>query len=115
MSTDLLDDVVPALTQADFDRAYQLDAGIKKLAKELEDLKSRIKAEAKLGTKVHGNVIVKVSERRDKDIEAMTAAFPFEGYAYLYKIVLDGAKVPKEDLILKDPIKVVSITFADGS
>lgn len=118
MSTNIEDDLIEAtatkLTQADFDRAYKLDAGIKKLAVELEELKNRIKAEAKLGTKVHGNVVVKVTERNDKDVDALTVKFPFDGYADFYKQVLDPKKVPAGDLIFKEAVKVVSITFADA-
>lgn len=119
---DLLDEIatpeIPPLTQADYDRAAKLNAGIAKFQAELDELKARIKAEAvKPGTKVHGNVVVKVTERRDKDIEAIEASLPYSTNPEFYKHVLDAAKVAKElpsAIVLKPAIKVVSITFADA-
>lgn len=116
--TDLLDETIapefPPLTQEDYDRAAKLNAGIAKLQAEFDALKARIKAEATTpGTKVHGNVVVEVTERRDKDIEAIEASLPYSTNPEFYKHVLDIPKVPKDALILKEPIKVVSITFAD--
>lgn len=118
-ANDLLEDTdlnaAPPLTQEDYDRAAKLNAGIAKLEAELDDLKARIKAEAKLGTAVHGTVVVKVSERNDKDVAAMTEAYPAKDWPGYYKPVLDPKLVEKidpADLIFKPTIKVVSITFA---
>lgn len=109
---------VPKLTQADYDRAHKLDAGIKKLTEELAILKARIVAEAPEGksTKVYGKVVVKVGTRQDKDVPAMEEKYSIDEFPTFYKSVFDAAKVEKLDkskLIYKPIIGTVSISFAD--
>lgn len=118
LEQDLADVVAPKLTQEDYDRAYKLDAGIKKLAIELAALKERIIAEAPAGksTKVYGKVVVKTGTRDDKDVDAMTEKYPFSEHPAYYKTVLDPTKVAKLDptkLLFKPTISTISITFAD--
>lgn len=118
LEADLTEAVAPKLTQEDYDRAYKLDAGIKKLAIELEALKERIKAEAPAGksTQVHGKVVVKTGTRDDKDIDKMTEVFPEALFPQYYTAKLDAAKVAKDEdgihLIFKPTISTISITFA---
>ena len=104
--TDILDDTKvdeSKLTQADYDRAYKLDAGIKKLAVELEALKDRIKTEhAKKGTFVHGKVIVVVGNQDRKDLPATAKNFPIETYPDHWitpEPVLNVAVLEKADFV----------------
>ncbi len=116
MSTDILDEtIVSPLTQADYDRMFKLDSGIKKLAVELEELKARAKAEhTKQGTFVHGKVIVKIGEQKRKDVDETQKSFPFEKFPQFYKTdpVFDINAKGLEDFVVIKPVPTISISFA---
>lgn len=119
MSTndDLLGDIPEQqpLTQADYDRAAKLDAGIKALSEELNDLKARIKAEHKeKGTFEHGNVTVVVGERQDKDWESTAEHFPQADFPHMWENVPTFLRdeVPAKYVMKKDPIQTLSIKIS---
>jgi hypothetical protein len=120
---DLLADEAPAapkLTQEDYARVAKLDAGIKQLVEEKAALYARIKAEhSEKGTYVHGNVIVKVTPRTDKDWAKTAEKFALgeDGTNVEYweqEWVFNQKAVDDKDIVKKETILTLSVTQASN-
>jgi hypothetical protein len=92
------------LTQKDIDRLAQLDAGIKKLEVEYNNLKDKVKQvhqDAGLtGKKTlvypsekYGSVIVDLNEQKRLDEEALIKAHPFEKFPQYWHMQFDKSLV----------------------
>lgn len=97
------------LTQQEIDRLAQLDAGIKKLQTEYDDLKSKVKQvhqEQGLTGKhtlvypseKYGSVIVELNEQKKVDVEALIKAHPIEKFPQHWTMQFDQSSVDAKTL-----------------
>lgn len=104
------------ITQAELDEYAKIDRVLKnkKLNDRHKELNAKIKAAfVKLGTFIHGSVIIKRTERTGFDAKAAEEDFPFEKFPEYYKPVFDPTTFPAE---LKEKyatkIEALSVTVA---
>lgn len=84
------------ITQADLDKYAKLDKGMKKLAPEHKRLNQLIKDTfLKVGTFVHGDVIVDRSQADSFDKKAAEEDLPYEKFPDLYTHTIDPTKLTK--------------------
>lgn len=89
----------PGLSQEQINRYAKLDAGIKLLQDEKDNLNNVIKDAHKdqpRGTYIYESVVVKIGETSKVDTKGIEGEFPFEVNPEYYDAKLDAKKVPAE-------------------